>query len=109
MEERVRILKLVRKAAQKKIIFKYHAATQMSRPARLITTKEVRKVVNDGEVIEDYPEDPRGNSCLMLGFGEDKRPIHVVCAPKDDFLALITAYLPDPNEWENDLKTRKKA
>ncbi|MFQ5865515.1 MAG: DUF4258 domain-containing protein [bacterium] len=108
MEGQSRIFNLVRKAAKKKILFLPHAVRQMSRPDRLIRAPEVREIVNNGEIIEDYPEDPRGHSCLILGIGQDERPIHVVCAPKDDFLAIITAYLPDPNEWENDFRTRKK-
>ena len=47
-------------------------------------------------------------SCLMLGYGLDSRPIHIVCAPKDDFLAVITAYLPDAGEWSEDFRKRIK-
>ena len=80
----------------------------MSRPDRLITTAEIRKVVERGEVVEDYPEDVRGHSCLMLGFGEGGRAIHVVCSPKDEYLAIITAYLPDAGEWSDDFRVRVK-
>jgi hypothetical protein len=59
-------------------------------------------------VIEDYPEDARGHSCLLLGRGDGGRPIHVVCSPKDDFLAIITAYLPDETEWSSDFRNRMK-
>jgi hypothetical protein len=79
----------------------------MARPDRMITTAEVRFVIDDGEVIEDYPDDPRGHSCLILGHGDDGRAIHAVCSPKDEFLAIITAYLPDPEEWSADFRTRK--
>lgn len=37
-------------------------------------------------------------SCLRAGYELDSRPVHIGCAPKDDFLAVITAYLPDPRE-----------
>ena len=72
----------------------------------MITTGEVRSVISEGEVIEDYPEDSRGHSCLILGEGEDGRRIHVVCSPKEDYLAIITAYLPAPDMWEDDSRTR---
>jgi len=55
-----------------------------------------------GEVIEDYPQDSRGHSCLILGLGQNNRPIHVVCAPKNEYLAIITAYLPDALQWSSD-------
>lgn len=81
----------------------------MSKPHRLISTKEVRFVIENGEIIEDYPEDSRGHSCLILGKGDYNRYIHVVCSPKDDYLAIITAYLPAPYEWSNNFRERKKS
>lgn len=59
-----------------------------------------------GELIEDYPDDFRGHSCLILGLGNEQRAIHIVCSPKDDYLAIITAYLPNPNQWSLDFKRR---
>lgn len=74
----------------------------MSRPDRTITAREIEAVVVTGGVIEDYPEDARGHSCLILGIGQSSRPIHVVCAPKDEYLAIITTYLPDLAQWSSD-------
>ena len=51
-------------------------------------------MVERGELVEDYPEDVRGRSCLLLGYKLDDTPIHVVCSPKGDYLAVITAYIP---------------
>jgi len=79
----------------------------MSYPDRMITAVEVEATVMTGEQLEDYPEGARGHSCLLLGLGEDGRPIHVVCAPKEDYLAIITAYLPDPGQWSPDFKRRR--
>ena len=106
MNDETTILSLVRTAAVKRILFLPHAIRQMSRPDRLITTSEIHRVIEKGEVIEDYPEDMRGHSCLILGFGDDTRPIHIVCSPKDEYLALITAYLPDEEEWSDDFRVR---
>src|SRR5438128_3745906 len=103
------ILQQSRQAAAIKILFLPHAGQQMSRPERLISAAEVRHVVATGEVIEDYPDDPRGHSCLLLGEGTDNRPLHVVCAPKAEYLAIITAYLPSRDQWEDDMRTRKSA
>ncbi len=61
-----------------------------------------------GGVIEDYPEDVRSHSVLMAGVGNGGRSIHIVCSPKTDFVALITAYLPDPAEWSEDFRERKQ-
>ena len=100
------ILTQVRRAAARKILFLPHAVQQMLRPDRMIRRSEVRLVIEQGAVIEDYPTDARGHSCLLLGAGVGARPIHVVCAPKADYLAVITAYLPDRDEWSDDCMTR---
>ena len=72
----------------------------------MITISDARKVLDEGEIIEDYPGGARGHSCLMLGKGIDGRPIHVVCAPKDEYLAIITAYIPEDSQWSEDYKRR---
>ena len=102
------ILDRVRSAAGMRVLYLPHAVRQMLRPDRMITTAEVRQVIADGILVEDYPEDPRGHSCLIAGRGNEGRMIHIVCAPKQDFLAVITAYIPDSDEWSNDFTVRIK-
>ena len=108
MSDQSEILSWVHAAARKKLLFLQHALRQMSRPDRMISTDEVRSVIEQGEVIENYPENARGISCLMLGHGESERSIHVVCTPKEDYIAIITAYLPDESEWSDDSRVRVK-
>jgi hypothetical protein len=95
-------------AAAKKIIYSAHAVDEMNAENELITTAEVRHVILHGEIIEDYPEDRRGHSCLIFGMPEDRRPVHVVCAPKDDYLAIITAYIPTLDKWEPGYSKRRQ-
>ena len=106
MDNKADIVELVRIAAGNRILFLSHAIRQMSRPDRMITTADIRRIINEGEVIENYPEDARGHSCLILGVDDGQRPIHVVCSPKDEYLAIITCYLPDEDEWSDDLSVR---
>lgn len=96
-----------RQAAEKMLLFLPHAIRQMSRPERMITPQEVERVVMTGELVEDYPHDSRGHSCLLLGFGDIGRAVHVVCSPKADYLAVITAYLPDTDQWSPDYRRRR--
>ncbi len=93
-------------SARKHILFLPHAIKQMSRPDRMITTAEIRDAVLFGEIIEEYPDDPRGESCLMFHANQN-RVIHVVCAPKTEYLAIITAYLPTLDQWSSDFKVRR--
>ena len=101
------ILDRVRAASAKRRLYLTHALRQMARPDRMISTHEVRTVVEHGELVEDYPADPRGHSCLILGFSDDERPIHVVCSPKDEYLAIITAYVPNEQEWTDRFRVRR--
>ena len=80
----------------------------MNSPDRLILRKEVEEVLTQGEVIESYAEDARGQSCLVMKIVSAGRVIHVVCSPKKDYLTIITAYLPNKRKWEKDMKTRKR-
>ena len=107
MDGQTDILDFIKESAAKKILFLPHAVRQMSKPDRMISTKNIRQVVQYSALIEDYPEDPRGHSCLVLGFVDDN-PIHVVCAPKEEYLAIITAYVPSEEEWEDSYTQRKK-
>ena len=52
----------------------------------------------DGKVIENYPEDKYGSSCLILGFTEAGKPVHVHCShPSRSWIKIITVYEPNPN------------
>lgn len=61
-----------------------------------------------GEISEQYPEDLRGHSCLLLGNDLEGRQIHGVWSPKPEFLAIITAYKTEPSERDAAFKVRKK-
>ncbi len=100
------MLEKVIASATEKVLYLPHAVQQMSRPDRMITPSEIEAAIFNGEIIELYEDDPRGESCLMLHSVED-RFIHVVCAPKPEYLAIITAYIPSPAQWDVSFKKRK--
>ena len=64
MEGHKSLLDLIQDKASQRILFSQHALRQMSRPDRMIPTTEIRAVLDKGEIIEDYPEDPRGQSAF---------------------------------------------
>ena len=97
----------IKKVANKKILYTTHALKQMNSEKRLILSKEIENKIFNGHIIENYPEDKRGFSCLINGAIES-RPIHVVCAPKNDYLAIITAYIPEKNKWDKEFTKRIK-
>jgi len=75
---------------------------------RRISAHNIEEAIANGAIIEDYQDDPRGPSCLILGHSAE-RPIHAVCGRVgSDEILIITAYQPDPDEWESDWTTRKR-
>ena len=56
------------------------------------------------EIIEDYPDDPRGPACLVLGWPGPARPLHVLVGygiSQDVAVEVIIAYVPEAPGWYN--------
>ena len=79
----------------------HHA--EVEREAETITIDDIKTAILGGELLEDYPEDPRGHSCLMLGTAQDGRPLHIVLTilTKIDEVLIITVYVPTPPKWSD--------
>jgi hypothetical protein len=78
--------------------FTKHATDQTI--LRGIRVEEIREAMSTGELIEDYPDDKYGPSCLILGFTRLGRPLHIQCSyPARHLIKVITVYEPDVNEW----------
>jgi hypothetical protein len=74
---------------------------------RHISVQELREAIEKSEIIEDYPDDKYGPSCLILGFTRKNRPIHIQCSyPSRPLIKIVTLYEPDPQLWI-DLKVRR--
>jgi len=62
------------------------------------------------EIIEDYPDDARGPACLVLGWADLARPLHVVVGyglARDVVTEVVTVYEPDVHQWYNPRVRRK--
>lgn len=89
-----------------KLVYRVHALQRMAQ--RSISDADVRHVLANGEVIEDYPYDTPYPSRLMLGW-RGVRPIHVVAAENATAgeTIIITVYEPDPTLWTPDFRRRR--
>jgi hypothetical protein len=86
--------------------FSQHATDQII--VRHISVQEVREAISTSEMIEDYPDDKYGPSCLLLGFTSSNRPLHIQCSyPSRPLVKIITLYEPDPARWVNS-RTRRR-
>jgi len=75
---------------------------------RNISAKKVSQALQSGETIEDYSAEMPEPSRLILGF-QGKRPFHVVTSenPETNEMTIITVYIPDPDKWNKDFRSRK--
>jgi len=73
---------------------------------RSISPEEVKDAIISGEIIEEYPQNKYGPSCLICGRTKRDRIIHIQCSV--DPVWIITAYDPTlrPEEWEEYFKRR---
>jgi hypothetical protein len=85
--------------------FSKHAVDQSL--IRRISVQELRETIPVAEVIEDYPEDKYGPSCLLYGRTKADRPLHIQCSyPTRPIIKIITLYEPDAANWI-DFRTRR--
>jgi hypothetical protein len=78
--------------------FSLHAVDQAI--LRGIHVSEIKEAASTSEVIEDYPDDKYGPSCLILGFTGTGRPLHIQCSyPSRPLVKVITVYEPAQSEW----------
>ena len=62
--------------------------------------QSILRRISTREIIEDYPADKYGPSCLIFGFTSERRPLHVQCTyPQRIPVKVITLYQPDPGQW----------
>jgi hypothetical protein len=74
---------------------------------RSISPNQVKSSILAGEIIENYPDDKYGPSCLIYGVTGEGKILHVQCSIKPVW--IVTAYDPTlrPEEWDREYKSRR--
>ena len=107
MNEDLLNIELIRKSVLKRnVIWTKHCLNRINQ--RNILILDVKSAINNGKIIEYYYEDYPYPSCLIVGKDTGGEIIHIVCGLNKNCAYMITAYYPDSNEWEEDMKTRRK-
>jgi len=93
---------------QRKIRWTYHVNMRLR--GRFIPRPFILESVSSYEIIEAYQEDKYLPSYLVYSRHRDMT-FHVLFAADvgGDNVRVVTAYCPDPMEWESDLKTRRRS
>ena len=87
-----------KKITQNQFEYSPHAVDQSI--VRHISVSELCEAIAQGEIIEDYPDDKYGPSCLILGFTLKQRSLHIQCSyPSRPLVKIITLYEPDVELW----------
>lgn len=92
----------------KRVRVSQHALQELE--ADELYLEEILDCASEGELIEDYPEDRRGASCLVRVKVGETVLVHTVWGydPGSGLAVLITAYKPDPEKWDPSFTTRRR-
>ena len=63
---------------------------------------DVKNCIMTGEIIEQYSDDYPFPSCLVFGYAEDNKVLHVVVSDNGKFSKIITAYFPNTITFKDD-------
>jgi len=67
-----------------------------------LTISDLELVLSHCAIIEQYPDDTRGQSCLVFGLTPEEKSVHVVCGKNPSgHLVLITVYIPTMPKWRD--------
>jgi hypothetical protein len=87
---------------QRQFYFSAHA--EEARMDDNLTAAEVLEAILNDDILEQYPDTGRGQSCLVMGFSGEQA-LHVVCGVRGEALVIITVYIPGPPHF-SDPRTR---
>ncbi|MBI2993012.1 MAG: DUF4258 domain-containing protein [Gammaproteobacteria bacterium] len=76
-----------------------------------ISVRDAVRGIHGAVEVEEYPASGRGPAVLVLEYDRDGQPIHVVWGIPKGHQApavLITAYRPDPAQWDDGFRRRRK-
>jgi len=92
---------------ERKVYWTYHVNMRLA--GRYISRDELFEATESYEIIESYPEDKYLPSYLVWATSGGG-PFHVLFAADvdGDNVRIVTAYRPNADEWESDLKSRKE-
>ena len=91
---------------QRRILWTYHVNIRLA--ARFIPREAILGSTGSFEIIESYPEDKYLPSYLVRAKHEGT-VFHVLFATDVEHgsVRIVTAYWPDPGEWEDNLRKRR--
>ena len=92
--------------ADGRIYWTYHVNMRLL--ARGIGRNDIMRAASVLQLVESYPDDKYLPSYLLLAQASPG-PLHLLCAVdvEGGNIRIVTAYRPDPEEWEDDMTKRR--
>ena len=95
---------------QNQVLVSSHGYDELN--ADNIRVREVLQGVENAITIREYPDYGKGPCILLLQRDKQGQPIHVVWGIEKDTekpAVIVTAYRPDPKQWNADFISRRKS
>ena len=91
---------------RRRILWTYHVNMRFA--DRKIERQSILDAVDSFEIVESYPDDKYLPSYLVLG-SVGAEALHILFAVdiEGNNVRIVTAYRPDADKWEDDLRTRR--
>ena len=80
----------------------------LARLTTMFSIQDIQHRCQAGKIIEEYPDYWLNPAALVFGCKINGQIIHVVVG-MDDFVHIVTAYYPNLEKFEADLKTRRRS
>lgn len=78
--------------------FRFSMHAEMEAEAEDLEISQIVEALLAGEVLEQYSDTGRGESCLLIGFSGET-PVHVVCGQRGSNVIIVTVYIPGPPKF----------
>jgi hypothetical protein len=97
---------ICRQLANGEFSFSHHAFRRAIE--RNISDAEICQAAANAKLIEAYPTDKYSPSCLLLGYTDRGRALHIQVSQADTpAVTVITLYEPDATQWDETLTIRR--
>ncbi len=73
--------------------FRFSLHAEMEAEEDNLDIAQIVEAIVSGEILEQYADTGRGESCLLVGFSGET-PIHIVCGKRADNVIVVTVYIP---------------
>lgn len=87
-------------------LFSDHADDEKTKDK--LTVEEIEQAIVSGEMIEERPDDPRGESRLVAGKTQTGKILHVVIGTRFNKPVIVTVYLPSVGKWSRGIIRRRQ-